>query len=81
MKRCLIGDPDGTLFYPWDKKRVGGTTPIPIESMRMKLIRNGHQDYEYLRLAGVNNMGVESMSLDFGAFVVLSQRARWSAVG
>lgn len=45
------GNGDGTLFYPWDKNVVGGATPIPIESMRMKLIRNGHQDYEYLKLA------------------------------
>jgi hypothetical protein len=48
------GNGDGTLYYPWNKGLVGGETPIPIESMRMKLIRNGHQDYEYLRLAGLN---------------------------
>ena len=57
------GNGDGTLFYPWDKDRVGGETPIPIESMRMKLIRNGHQDYEYLRLAGLNNKGEEALSI------------------
>jgi hypothetical protein len=57
------GNGDGTLFYPWDKDRVGGKTAIPIESMRMKLIRNGHQDYEYLRLAGVNKKGDEARAI------------------
>jgi hypothetical protein len=47
------GNGDGTLFYPGTVDRIGGTHPIPIESMRMKLIRNGHQDYEYLKLASV----------------------------
>jgi hypothetical protein len=57
------GNGDGTLFYPWDKERVGGNTPIPIESMRMKLIRNGHQDYEYLRLAGLNKKEDEAKAI------------------
>jgi hypothetical protein len=42
------GNGDGTLFYPGTPDRVGGTDPIPIESMRMKLIRDGYQDFEYL---------------------------------
>jgi hypothetical protein len=46
------GHGDGTLFYPGTIDRIGGTHPIPIESLRMKLIRNGNQDYEYLKLAG-----------------------------
>jgi hypothetical protein len=57
------GNGDGTLFYPWDKERVGGETPIPIESMRMKLIRNGHQDYEYLRLAAFNGHELEARAI------------------
>jgi hypothetical protein len=57
------GNGDGTLFYPWDKERVGGNTPIPIESMRMKLIRNGHQDYEYLRLAVLNKKEDEAKAI------------------
>jgi hypothetical protein len=57
------GNGDGTLFYPWKKDLVGGETRIPIESMRMKLIRNGHQDYEYLRLAGLNNKGDEARQI------------------
>jgi hypothetical protein len=57
------GNGDGTLFYPWDKDRVGGKKPIPIESMRMKLIRNGYQDYEYLRLAGLNKNGDKARAI------------------
>ena len=46
------GNGDGTLFYPGKPSdpRIGGTTDIPIESIRMKLIREGMEDYEYLQL-------------------------------
>ena len=44
------------MFYPGQPKRIGGRTDIPIESIRLKLIREGMEDYEYLaqfaRLAG-----------------------------
>lgn len=43
------GNGDGTLFYIGTTKRIGGSHPIPIESMRLKLIRDGYEDYEYLR--------------------------------
>jgi hypothetical protein len=45
---------DGTLFYPWtasSPKVVGGADPIPLESIRLKRIRDGRQAYELLRLA------------------------------
>jgi hypothetical protein len=42
------GNGDGTLFYPGEPKIIGGTTDIPIESIRLKLIREGLEDYEYL---------------------------------
>jgi uncharacterized protein (TIGR03437 family) len=44
------GNGDGTLFYPGTPNRIGGTNHIPIESIRLKLIREGMEDYEYLRL-------------------------------
>ena len=44
------GNGDGTLFYPGDTARIGGTTPIPISGIRLKLIRDGMEDYEYLKL-------------------------------
>ena len=42
------GNGDGALFYPWTAEQVGGRTPIPVASIRLKLIRDGMEDYEYL---------------------------------
>ena len=41
---------DGSLFYPGKPSVIGGMHDIPIESIRMKMIREGMQDYEYLNL-------------------------------
>jgi hypothetical protein len=57
------GNGDGTLYYPGTTARIGGTTPIPLESLRMKMIRNGYQDYEYLRLATTAGHGTEALSI------------------
>jgi hypothetical protein len=47
------GNGDGNIFYPWDAVRVGGADPIPVESLRLKRIRDGYEDNEYLTfLAG-----------------------------
>jgi hypothetical protein len=50
------GNGDGTLFYPGVPEAIGGSKHIPIESIRLKLIREGLEDYEYLvmlsKLAG-----------------------------
>lgn len=51
---AFSGSGDGTLFYPGTPGGtygVGGTKDIPIESIRMKMIREGMEDYEYLVLA------------------------------
>lgn len=48
---------DGTLFYPgngcavtaMDARCIGGTADIPLESIRLKRIRDGREDYELLR--------------------------------
>jgi len=48
--RLFGGNGDGTLFYPGRPSRIGGRTDIPIESIRLKLIREGMEDYEYLAL-------------------------------
>jgi hypothetical protein len=48
--RLFGGNGDGTLFYPGSPARIGGHTDIPIESIRLKLIRKGMEDYEYLAL-------------------------------
>jgi len=46
----FTGNGDGTLFYPGTTDRIGGQTPIPVASLRMKMIREGMEDYEYLKL-------------------------------
>ena len=48
--RLFGGNGDGTLFYPGLPSRIGGHADIPIESIRLKLIREGMEDYEYLAL-------------------------------
>src|SRR6185312_3529116 len=48
--RLFGGNGDGTLFYPGRPAQIGGATDIPIESIRLKLIREGMEDYEYLAL-------------------------------
>jgi hypothetical protein len=57
------GQGDGTLLYPGTTDRIGGTTPIPLESLRMKMIRNGHQDYEYLRMAAQQGHATDAFNL------------------
>jgi MYXO-CTERM domain-containing protein len=44
------GNGDGTLFYPGTPDRIGGSEHIPIESIRLKLVREGMEDYELLHL-------------------------------
>jgi hypothetical protein len=46
------GNGDGSFFYPGKASdpRIGGTTDFPLESIRLALVREGMEDYEYLRL-------------------------------
>jgi hypothetical protein len=46
---AFSGNGDGTLFYPGTPDRIGGTTHIPVASIRLKMIREGMEDYEYLK--------------------------------
>lgn len=43
------GNGDGTLFYPGTVAHIGGTTPVPVSSLRLVYLRDGMEDYEYLR--------------------------------
>jgi hypothetical protein len=45
----FTGNGDGTLFYPGTPAKIGGTTHIPVASIRLKMIREGMEDYEYLK--------------------------------
>src|SRR5581483_442124 len=44
------GNGDGTLYYPGTPAKIGGSTHIPIESIRLKMIREGQEDYEYMNM-------------------------------
>jgi hypothetical protein len=50
------GNGDGSLFYPGRTDRIGGSRDIPIESIRLKLIRDGLEDYEYLTLLATHGL-------------------------
>jgi hypothetical protein len=54
------GNGDGTLFYPGRPDRIGGKTHIPVESIRLKLIREGLEDYEYLHMLGSSPIAAEA---------------------
>ena len=51
------GNGDGTLYYPGTKAKIGGTTPIPVPSMRLALLRDGMEDFEYLHALDVAGDG------------------------
>lgn len=42
---------DGTFFYPGTASAIGGTHDTPIESIRLKRVRDGREDYELLLAA------------------------------
>jgi hypothetical protein len=46
----FTGNGDGTFFYPGRPNTIGGTGDIPIPSIRLKLLREGIEDFEYLKL-------------------------------
>jgi hypothetical protein len=47
-QRLHGGNGDGTLFYPGRPDVIGGHSDIPVESIRLALIREGLEDFEYL---------------------------------
>ena len=74
------GNGDGTLFYPgWaagqngtpgdgDTGEVGGTHDIPIESIRLKRIRDSQEDHEYMRLLEQRGQGEEAQAIALSVF-------------
>jgi hypothetical protein len=44
------GNGDGTLFYPGTPTMIGGQTHVPVASIRLAMIREGTEDFEYLKL-------------------------------
>jgi hypothetical protein len=57
------GNGDGTLFYPGTPARIGGTVHRPIESLRLKHLRDGLEDDEALQLLARLGGQAEARSL------------------
>jgi len=62
------GTGDGTLFYPGTPAKIGGQTEIPVESLRLKGIRDGMEDYELLNLAKTLGLGAQALAIAKGVF-------------
>jgi hypothetical protein len=62
------GNGEGTLFYPGTPSRIGGTTAVPVESMRLKRIRDGRQAYEYLHYLDLHGKGAAARVVATGLF-------------
>jgi hypothetical protein len=65
------GNGDGTLFYPGTPERVGGQHDIPIDSIRLKRIRDGREDYEYLHIVDRMGARAQAMKVARGLFPTL----------
>jgi hypothetical protein len=68
------GNGDGNLFYAGTPTgahgsiAIGGAHDIPIESIRLKRLRDGREDYEYLHLLARQNRAGEAASIVQGLF-------------
>jgi uncharacterized protein (TIGR03382 family) len=62
------GNGDGTLFYPGTPARIGGRTDVPVASIRLKMIREGMEDFEYLRILEEAGDGAFARSVVDGLF-------------
>ena len=65
------GNGDGSLFYPGTPDRIGGATDVPVESMRLKHVRDGIEDHEWL----VALAGAEGRAAAAAAALALFPRA------
>src|SRR5205814_7896009 len=62
------GNGDGTLFYPGTPAKIGGSTEIPVESLRLKQIRDGMEDYELLAMAAKLGLGDQAKQIAQGVY-------------
>src|SRR5205807_10116329 len=70
---------DGNLFYPGNPSDIGGQDPIPVESIRLKLIRDGLQDYEYLRFLAAHGRARQARGIAHNLFPAMYRPARSDA--
>ena len=77
----FTGNGDGTLMYPGtptaisggSSQAIGGTTHIPLASTRLKALRDGLEDYEYLRLCEAAGGAATAMSVARALFPMTSK--------
>ncbi len=68
------GNGDGNLFYAGTPGggngsiAIGGSRPIPLETIRLKRIRDGREDYEYLHLLDQQGRGAAALGVVRGLF-------------
>ncbi len=61
-------DGDGTLVYPGIPSQIGGTSHIPIASYRLKMLRAGLQDYEYLQQCAAATTPANALAIAHSMF-------------
>jgi len=59
---------DGNLFYPGTPAQIGGTKDIPIESLRLKRIRDGREDFEILYWLSTHGEDTEARAIATSLF-------------
>jgi hypothetical protein len=78
------GNGDGTLFYPGTPAKIGGRTHIPVESLRLKHLRDGLEDYEYLRALQALGAGdfarQKAKTLARSGYEIERDPAKWAEV-
>lgn len=62
------GNGDGTLFYPGKVSRIGGQTDTVLESMRLKRIREGREDYELLSYLASHGQEAQARQIAGGPY-------------
>jgi MYXO-CTERM domain-containing protein len=67
------GNGDGALFYPGTPAQIGGTHDIAVGSLRLALIREGMEDYEYLHLLEQLGGGADAHAAVAALFVAAWQ--------
>ncbi len=60
---AFSGAGDGTMFYAGTTERIGGTDDVPVASIRMALIREGLEDYEYLHILSTRGGDADARSI------------------
>lgn len=64
---CSFGGAgDGTMFYAGRTDRIGGTHDVPLASIRMALVREGLEDYEYLHLLAMRGGMADAQTIATG---------------